>query len=243
MSFLLQRTVPYVAKKKNMDDWLAYRSDWSSTTIKDCLFAHHNRKEQNIEELRVRAELEVQSKAKAQRRRNRYSALVGNTDIPAARQEDLPNRLQPAHKKARQEGSSSNAAGVTSTIDNSRCSGGNAVIETNVAVPTTVPPTAPRIAAVHTDTSLVNGNAVPAVSVSTATPTTVIVPTSFSTTVSAAVPLDTQVEILKFLTQHGDETFKKDAMRQLLALATQRWALRRSNDAVVQKICGLHWFK
>lgn len=65
-------------KKRNRDEWLACRSDWSSTTIKDCLFAHINRKEHSTEELRERAELEVQSKAKAQRRRNRSSAINGS---------------------------------------------------------------------------------------------------------------------------------------------------------------------
>eukprot|EP01032_Pedospumella_encystans_P016894 gene16894-19255_t len=60
--------------------------------------------------------------------------------------------------------------------------------------------------------------------------TTTIVNTSVSPTTStahttpslAAVPLDTQVEILKFLTQHGDAAYKEKAMGELLALATKR---------------------
>ena len=42
------------------------------------------------------------------------------------------------------------------------------------------------------------------------------------TTPTVPVPLDTQVEILKFLAQHGDETYKTEAMRELLALAKHR---------------------
>ena len=37
-----------------------------------------------------------------------------------------------------------------------------------------------------------------------------------------AVALDKQVDILKFLAQHGDSNFKKEAMQELMALAKQR---------------------
>eukprot|EP01032_Pedospumella_encystans_P011817 gene11817-13713_t len=42
------------------------------------------------------------------------------------------------------------------------------------------------------------------------------------TTPTVPVPLDTQIEIMKFLAQHGDETYKTEAMRELMALAKQR---------------------
>lgn len=57
-------------------------------------------------------------------------------------------------------------------------------------------------------------------SVATLTTATTTDPTYLPIPVS--VPLDTQVEILKFLTLHGDAVYKEKAMHELMALATQR---------------------
>ncbi len=73
-----QKAVPFVSKKKNVNEWLHYRSDWHSTDIREYLFAHLNRKDHSIEELRGRAQLELETKQKNQRRKNRSSLRIGN---------------------------------------------------------------------------------------------------------------------------------------------------------------------
>ena len=54
-----------------------------------------------------------------------------------------------------------------------------------------------------------------------ATPVVPHPPRAATTAPHAIVPLETKIEILKFLTQHGDETNKKEAMREMMALAKQ----------------------
>ena len=81
----LQKAVPFVSKKKNLNDWLSHRSDWLSWESKDFLFAHINRIDHSIEELRERALLEQDIKSKIQRRKNRSSLRNGgNGDVAAA---------------------------------------------------------------------------------------------------------------------------------------------------------------
>ena len=87
--FFTQKAVPFVSKKKNVNDWLSYRSNWLSWEVQDFLFAHINRNEHSIEELRERALLEQEVKSKNQRRRNRSSLRNGgNGDVAVADPED-----------------------------------------------------------------------------------------------------------------------------------------------------------
>jgi len=67
-----------VAKKKNLNDWLFYRSNWLKLETKDFLFAHDNREDHSIEELRERAQVELETKQKNLRRKNRSSLRIGN---------------------------------------------------------------------------------------------------------------------------------------------------------------------
>ena len=80
--FYVQKEVPFSAKKKNLSDWLLYRHDWPLSSSKEFLFAHLNRKEHPIEELRVRAQLELESKRRVKCRQSQISE--GATVQPVA---------------------------------------------------------------------------------------------------------------------------------------------------------------
>ena len=58
--------------------------------------------------------------------------------------------------------------------------------------------------------------------VPTVTEVTKVTTTNANAGPTLAVALDKQVDILKFLAQHGDSNFKKEAMQELMALAKQR---------------------
>lgn len=90
----------------------------------------------------------------------------------------------------------------------------NPAITTTHATPTTY--AAPRLPTIVSATTTTSAATTSATTTVTSAPTTVT-PTATETD---SVPLKMRVKILKFLTKNGDAAHKKDAMRQLMAMAT-----------------------
>eukprot|EP01032_Pedospumella_encystans_P011818 gene11818-13714_t len=246
------RAASYVAQKKNINEWLIYRPHWLSCEIKDFLFAHNSRFDHSIEQLRERAKLELKDKHNRLFRKRSANTAVSPTasttsstttirayDATAAAYNNF--RLLP--KKARQEPTVLNALDYsdvnrtsTASMSTPRTTSTNTTLanrDNDADMQNGTTSSTSRSTSKHSNSESIRHAILPTASndamnpsvVTTHLPATPVVPhppRATTTAPHAIVPLETKIEILKFLTQHGDETNKKEAMRELMALAKQQ---------------------